>query len=81
MHGKNFSSARGSVRVDGNNQHLWQAARIGRVKEDGQFEIVWESDILPPVNFPASRERSEWEQLLESLYEAWGRNWASPVLP
>lgn len=81
MHGKNFSSARGSVRVDGNNQHLWQAARIGRVKEDGQFEIVWESDILPPVNFPASRERSEWEQLLESLYEAWGRNSASPVLP
>jgi urea transport system substrate-binding protein len=81
MGGKAFSAARGAVRVDGNNQHLWQAARIGRVREDGQFDIVWESDILPPANFPASRSRSEWQQLLDSLYEAWGRNWASPGAP
>jgi urea transport system substrate-binding protein len=81
MYGKTFSAARGTVRVDGTNQHMWQVARIGRLKEDGQFEIVWESDILPPANFPASRARSEWEQLLQNLYEAWGGSWASPGAP
>jgi urea transport system substrate-binding protein len=81
MYGKTFSAPRGTVRVDGSNQHVWQVARIGRLRADGQFEIVWESGILPPVNFPASRERFEWEQLLERLYEAWGGNWASPGSP
>lgn len=81
MYSRTFSAARGTVRVDGHNQHMWQVARIGRLKEDGQFEIVWESDILPPANFPASREQSEWEQLLDSLYQSWGRNWANPGAP
>lgn len=81
LQGTTFSAPRGSVRIDGQNQHMWQAARIGRVKKDGQLEIVWESGILPPVNFPATRKVSEWEQLLKELYEAWGRNWANPEAP
>ena len=78
LYGRTSTAARGAVRVDGKNQHLWQVARIGRLQGNGQFDIVWESGILPPVNFPASRERHEWQELLDGLYREWGGNWASP---
>lgn len=78
LHDRSFTAARGAVRVDGANQHLWQASRIGRLQSNGQFEIVWESGILPPVNYPASRKRSEWERLLNELYVEWDENWARP---
>jgi urea transport system substrate-binding protein len=75
LFGKNFSVARGAVRVDPANQHLWQPARIGRLRSDGQFEIVWEKEFLAPVNYPVSRDRAEWEGLLADLYRSWGGNW------
>ena len=78
MFEKSISTARGMVRVDSSNQHLWQIARIGRFGKDGRFEIVWESDVLPPVNYPASRERTAWEKLLQDLYRGWGGSWISP---
>lgn len=78
MYDKSFSTARGTVRIDSLNQHLWQIARIGRFRKDGQFEIIWESDILPPVNYPATRARTAWEKLLQELYRGWGGSWISP---
>lgn len=34
------------------NHHLWSKARIGKMKADGQFEIVAESDLIEPNPFP-----------------------------
>lgn len=78
LYGRTYSAARGAIRVDDTNQHLWQAARIGRLEKTKQFEIVWESGILPPLNYPASRTALEWENLLDELYRGWGENWARP---
>lgn len=78
LRGKTYTTARGIVRVDSSNQHLWQTARIGRLRNDGQFEIVWSSGILPPVNYPASRTRTQWNTLLEELYRSWQENWSKP---
>lgn len=80
LYGRTYSAARGTIRVDGANQHLWQAARIGRLLITKQFEIVWESGILPPLNYPASRTPDEWESLLDDLYRGWDGNWAGPGL-
>jgi urea transport system substrate-binding protein len=33
----------GDVMIDGDNQHLYKTARIGKVREDGMFEEVWNS--------------------------------------
>ena len=42
----------GYVRVHDTNHHLWSKTRIGRAKADGQFEVIWESDLIEPDPFP-----------------------------
>lgn len=34
------------------NQHLWSKTRIGKVLPNGQFEVVYESDLIEPNPFP-----------------------------
>lgn len=34
------------------NQHLWSKTRIGQVQADGQFKVVYESDLIEPNPFP-----------------------------
>ncbi|MDC1211040.1 ABC transporter substrate-binding protein, partial [Porticoccaceae bacterium] len=35
------------------NQHLWSKARIGLAREDGQFDVVFESEeLIEPNPFP-----------------------------
>jgi urea transport system substrate-binding protein len=38
-----FEAPGGMVKVDGKNQHTWKPFRMGKIQEDGQFEIVFES--------------------------------------
>jgi urea transport system substrate-binding protein len=43
----------GIVAVDEGTRHLWKCVRIGKVRADGQFEIVWQSDrSIAPAPFP-----------------------------
>jgi urea transport system substrate-binding protein len=37
-----FEAPGGKVRLDPRNQHVWKPFRMGRVKSDGQFDIVYE---------------------------------------
>ena len=41
----------GYVKVH-DNQHLWSKTRIGEVLADGQFKVVFESDLIEPNPFP-----------------------------
>ena len=34
------------------NQHLWSKTRIGQVQANGQFQVVYESDLIEPNPFP-----------------------------
>ena len=42
----------GYVRVHDSNHHLWSKTRIGRAQADGQFEVIYESDLIEPDPFP-----------------------------
>ena len=43
----------GYVRVHKSNQHLWSRAKIGKIKKDGQFEMIAVSDdLIEPDPFP-----------------------------
>jgi len=42
----------GYVRIHDSNHHLWSKTRIGRAKADGQFEVIWESELIEPDPFP-----------------------------
>ena len=56
----------GVVSVDPITHHVWKIARIGKTREDGQFDIIWDSGRpLEPAPFPTYRSREEWNHLLE----------------
>lgn len=77
-----FSAPEGLVTVDSENQHTWKAVSVGRIKNDGQFEIVWTSaKPVRPVPFPIYKTQAEWEKFLENLYTGWGNSWANPGKP
>lgn len=38
-----FDAPSGELRLDADNQHAWLTPRIGRIKADGSFELIWES--------------------------------------
>lgn len=75
-----FEGPGGMVYVDHETRHLWKTVRIGRVRADAQFDIVWSSDRpVRPVPFPRTRSRAQWDALLDGLQRGWGGRWAAPA--
>jgi urea ABC transporter urea binding protein len=69
----------GFVYVDADNNHTWKYARIGKIKKNGQFDVVWSSQRpIRPIPFPVYRTRQEWSEFLDELYLRWDGNWANP---
>lgn len=65
--------------MDEENRHLWRTVRIGRIRPDRQFDIVWTSEVaIRPQPFPVFRTRREWLDLLQGLYTSWGGRWFRP---
>jgi urea transport system substrate-binding protein len=76
---QSFNAPEGIVYVDGETQHTWKMVRIGRIRGDGQFDIMWSSrQPIRPVPFPIYRSRAEWTRFEEDLYQGWGHRWANP---
>lgn len=70
----------GVIAIDRRTNHAWLPVRIGRIRADGQFDIVWDSQqSVRPIPFPLTRSRSDWEEFVDDLYRSWGRRWARPV--
>ncbi len=60
----------GVISLDPATRHLWRVARIGKARDDGQFDVVWDSGrLLEPAPFPAYRTREEWGRLLQAVKE------------
>ncbi|KAB2352398.1 urea ABC transporter substrate-binding protein [Actinomadura rudentiformis] len=69
----------GRVWVDEENRHLWRRVRIGRIRPDRQFDIVWTSEVdIRPQPYPVFRTRREWVDVLQTLYRTWHNNWFRP---
>jgi urea transport system substrate-binding protein len=72
----------GVVYVDPSTHHTWKTVRIGRVRSDGQFDIVWDSGRpVRPTPFPAYRSRADWETFLNTLFNRWGGRWVNEGPP
>jgi urea transport system substrate-binding protein len=70
----------GRVYIDAETQHSWKTVRIGRIRPDAQFEIVWTSDRpVRPVPYPRTRTREQWHQFLAELQAGWNGAWAAPA--
>lgn len=78
--GHGYHAPGGLVYVDPATRHLWKPVRIGRIRPDGQFDIVWSSPkAVRPVPFPTLRTRAAWERFLKSLFDGWGGTWSAPA--
>lgn len=78
LKGQSFIAPGGLVTIDSKNNHTWKKAYIGKIGNDGQFQIVWRSNqAIRPMPFPLYRPRVEWEEFLDDLYQGWGQNWAA----
>jgi urea transport system substrate-binding protein len=76
---QSLNAPEGIVSVDEATQHTWRPVSIGRIRGDGQFDLVWSSEKpVRPIPYPTSRTRSEWESFLDSLYRGWGSTWSNP---
>lgn len=79
MLNQSFNAPEGPVYIDPETNHTWKSVRIGRIQQDGQFEVVWNSkDPIRPLPYPISRTESEWNAFLDDLYVGWGEQWANP---
>jgi urea transport system substrate-binding protein len=75
---QSLNAPEGIVSVDEETQHTWRPVSIGRIRGDGQFDLVWTSEKpIRPIPYPPSRTQSEWESFLDSLNRGWG-GWANP---
>ena len=65
----------GLVYVD-DNHHVWKKVRIGRIKDTGQFSILWESSgLIYPNPHMEIQSKEEWDAFLQNLYDGWNQNW------
>ena len=74
-----FDSPGGALRIDANTQHCYKIPRIGRIRMDGQFDIIWsEPKAVRPDPYPHTRTAEDWKIFLHDLYTGWGNRWAAP---
>ncbi len=76
---QSMAAPEGVVLIDPETRHAWRSVRVGRIRANGQFNIVWDSGRpIRPQPFPLSRSRAQWEKFLDLLYAHWQDNWAAP---
>ena len=56
--GQTFNAPQGAISLDLENRHTWKMVRIGKIREDGQFEIVHASErtIAPRTMGPIAQQ-------------------------
>ena len=75
---QSFNAPEGVVYIDAETRHTWKTVRIGKIREDGQFDIVWSSEQpIRPVPYPVSRSKEKWNKFLWDLYGNWGNRWSA----
>jgi urea transport system substrate-binding protein len=78
MRRQSLNAPEGIVTVDEETQHTWRPVYVGKIRADGQFDLVWSSEKpIRPIPYPRSRSHEEWNSFLEDLHRRWG-GWANP---
>lgn len=79
LRSQRLEAPEGAVRVDATSQHLYKTPRIGRIGDNGEFQIVWTADApVAPQPYPATRKAEDWRAFIRDLHRGWGEQWAAP---
>jgi urea transport system substrate-binding protein len=71
---QSIDAPEGIIAIDAETRHGWRPFYLGKLRPDGQFEIVWSlPKPIRPVPYPSSRSRSDWNALVERLMATEGR--------
>lgn len=70
LQGMRLEAPEGYVTMTMSGQYAWKFSRIGKIRPNGQFEIIWESQYpIRPIPFQLYRSKMEWEKFLQNLFE------------
>ncbi len=73
---QSMNAPEGTVYIDQENQHTWKKVRIGKIKANGQFDIIWSAEkASQPIPYPTYRTKEAWDKLAQDLYKGWGNHW------
>jgi urea transport system substrate-binding protein len=62
----------GIITIDGENRHGWRPFFLGKVRPDGEFEVLWSlTKPIRPIPYPATRTREEWDTFIDDLTSGW----------
>lgn len=76
---QSLEAPEGVVSTDSETLHTWRPFYLGKIRSDGQFDIVWSLEKpIRPVPYPILRSRAEWDAFAEKLYTTWGTSGFEP---
>jgi len=52
IRGIEFDAPEGKIKVDPKTQHVYKAFYLGKIRDDRQFDIVYQTDVLAPEPYP-----------------------------
>lgn len=65
---KQVFDAPGSIVYLSENQHAWRYAYIGKIRYDGSFDIIWNSQKqIKPLIYPPYKNKKTWQQFAQQL--------------
>lgn len=74
--GLTLNAPSGIVYIDPTTQHTWRKVLIGQVRDDGNFDLVWDSGRpVRAVPYPGFLPKAKWEEFLRNLYANWDNQW------
>lgn len=63
LHNQAFDAPQGLIHIAENSLQTWQFARIGKIRSDKQFTILWSSEkAIKPEPYPPTRTVAEWNE-------------------
>jgi urea transport system substrate-binding protein len=78
---QSFDAPEGQVTIDPQTHRVSKFVRIGQITQDGHFQVVYCSEApIPPIPYPATRSKSDWDAFLSDLHILWGGQWANPEM-
>ena len=70
LHNQAFNAPQGIIHITENSLQTWQFTRIGKIRSDKMFSILWSSKkAIKPLPYPPTRTIAEWDKLRVDLKE------------
>ena len=72
-----YNAPEGMIYLDSSTQHTWKFMRIGKIRGNSNYDVLWSSDqAVEPIPYPMTRDKKDWDVFLNELYEGYGKKWA-----